>query len=113
MIDSKVKFENHFKLYIPFRDKIIFESELINNNIDFYFEENQPGINISVRYFLKDKDASEIDKIIRKNEIISSIENQILDYKQEQKIQKLYLKVAITIIIVILLVSVAKDYFNK
>ena len=107
MNNASVKFENHFILYIPFRDKIIFESELINNNIEFYFEENQRNINISVKYFLKDKDAKEIDKIIRKNQIISSIDNQIFDYKQERKIQKLYLKVAIATILIILLASLA------
>lgn len=107
-----MKFENHFKLYIPFRDKIIFESELLNNNIEFYYEENQPNINVSVKYFLKDSDAIKIDKIIRENEIISSIENQILDYKEEQKIQKLYLKVAITVILIILFASAAITYFK-
>lgn len=105
MNSISVKFENHFKLYIPFRDKIIFESELINNNIEFYFEENQQNINISLKYFFKDKDASEIDKIIRENQIISSIDNQIFDYKEEQKIQKLYLIVAIATILIILLAS--------
>jgi hypothetical protein len=112
MNNASVKFENHFKLYIPFRDKIIFESELINNNIEFYFEENQPNINVSVKYFLKDSDANEIDKIIRKNEIISSIENQNLDYQHEQKIQKLYLKVAIAIILIFLFASAAISYFK-
>jgi len=103
MNDISVKFENHFKLYIPFRNKIMFESELINNNIAYYFDENQQYINISVKYFFKDKDASKIDKIIRENQIISSIENQVYDYKQEQKIQKLYLIVAIATIMIILL----------
>ena len=112
MNNANVKFENHFKLYVPFRDKIIFESELINNNIEFYYEENQPNINISVKYFLKDSDANEIDKIIRENQIISSIENQILDYKQEQKIQKLYLKVATVTIIIILVASAIIAYFK-
>lgn len=111
MNDVNVKFENYFKLHIPFSDKILFESELINNNIDFYFEENQPDINISIRYFFKVADANEIDKIIRENQIISSIENQVIDYKQEQKIQKLYLKVAIAIVLIILFVSAISNYF--
>ena len=112
MNNASVKFENHFKLYIPSRDKIIFESELINNNIDFHFEENQPNINVSVKYFLKDSDAFEIDKIVCNNQIISSIENQIVDYKQEQKIQKLYLKVAIATILIILFASAAISFFK-
>jgi len=112
MNNANIKFENHYKLYIPFRDKIIFESELTNNNIDFYYEENQPNINVAVKYFFKDSDANKIDKIIRKNQIISSIENQVLDYKQEQKIQKLYIKVAIATVLIILFASAMITYFK-
>ena len=107
-----IKFENHFKVYIPFRDKIIFESELANNNIDFYFDENQPNINVSIRYFFKDTDAIEIDKIIRENQIISSVENLIVDYQEGQKIQKLYIKVAIATILIFILFCIVNKYFS-
>lgn len=107
-----IKFENHFKLYIPFRDKIIFKSELINNNIDFYFDQNQPDINVSIRYFFKDADAIKIDKIICENQIVSNIENQIVDYKEGQKIQKLYITVVISTILVFILICVVSSYFN-
>lgn len=107
-----VKFENHFKLQIAFRYKIVFESELINNDIDFYFEKDQPDINVSIRYFFKHSDAIEIDKIIRNNQIITSSENQIADYEEERQIQKIYIKVAVVAILIFFLACIASNYFN-
>lgn len=41
MNDSNIyiKFENHFKLYLKSKDKIIFEHELRKSRIDYHFDE--------------------------------------------------------------------------
>lgn len=36
MINLDIKFQEHFKLNILFKDKILFENVLIENNIPFY-----------------------------------------------------------------------------
>ena len=111
-MDSRIKSDDHFKLHIPFRDKILFESELTNNDIAFYYDEDQVNINSSIRYLFNESDAKEIDSIIRKQQIIASFENQILDYRDEKKAQKLYLIVALLVVVVFLFASAVVAYFN-
>jgi len=102
----KIKFEEHFKLYVLLKDKIIFESELFKNGIDFYFEENQPNIMGGIRYFLRDIDRLKIDKILIENEIIASTETiPSNDYRDQQKAQKIYAITACIVVGIILLVS--------
>ncbi|NUY79651.1 hypothetical protein HUK80_01990 [Flavobacterium sp. MAH-1] len=106
MKNANVKFGKHYKLEVLFKDKIIFESELYNHGIDFYFEEDQPNISQGIKYFLKDSDRAEVDSIIVQNEIVASTETiQLSDYRDEAKVQKLYLKVTVVITILIGVVS--------
>jgi hypothetical protein len=108
---SNIKFDDHFKLYVLLKDKILFEATLLQNGIDFYFEENQPMISSGIRYFLRDIDRGKIDDIIIKNEIIASVETiPTDDYRDVQKGQKLYLYVAI-IVIVLMLIIILVDSF--
>ena len=103
----KIKFQNHFKLYISLKDKIIFDSELINNKINFHVDyENQPSTITDVRYFLLDSDRIKIDDLLKKNQIIASTETITLtDYPLEKKIRYLYFKIfAIVTLIMILIV---------
>ena len=110
---AKIKFEDHFKLYVLLKDKIIFESELQKSGIDFYFEENQPNLAGGIRYFLRDIDRPKIDKLIVENEIIGSTETiPSYDYRDEQKSQKMYLIVAGIVVGIILIVSGIIGFFN-
>jgi hypothetical protein len=70
----KIKFEEHFKLFVLLKDKIAFKSEFQENGVDFYFEEKQPNITCGIRYFLRDVDRPKIDKIVIENDIIASTE---------------------------------------
>ncbi|MEG0851635.1 MAG: hypothetical protein RSH24_17340, partial [Flavobacterium sp.] len=57
-----IKFQNHFKLYVLLKDKIIFESELNKSNIKYYIDiETQALSDNGIRYFLLDKDQEGID----------------------------------------------------
>ena len=106
MKSNEVKFKNHFKLGISFKDIIIFESELEKYGIKYYCEENEPFISDGVKYFLLDKDREIINQIMLRNDLIASTETiHVSDYREERKIQKLYLKAAILVVIIILLVS--------
>ncbi len=107
----KIKFEDHFKLYVLLKDKILFETSLIQNGVDFYFEENQPIIENGIRYFLRDRDRPKIDEIIIKKEIIASVETiSTDDYRDVHKGQKLYFYVA-AIVIAIMLIIIFFDSF--
>jgi len=109
----KIKFEEHFKLYVLLKDKIIFESELLKNGIDFYIEENQPNISDGIRYFLRDNDRPEIDKVVIENGIIASTETiPSNDYRDQQKMQKIYVITACIVVGIILLVSAIVGLLN-
>ena len=110
---AKLKFENHFKLYVLLKDKILFESELYKNGIDFYFEEDQPNLSGGTRYFLRDIDRPKIDKIINENEIIGSTETiPSYDYRDEQKVQKVYVIAACIVVGIILFASMIVGFFS-
>ncbi len=100
----KVKSKDHFKLYILFQDKIIFENKLFENDIEFYENyENQP-FSDEVRFFLLDKDRERIDLILKTENIIGSIETLgVKDFRQGKKVQYLYLKIAVVVILLTLI----------
>ena len=102
----EIKYENHFKLYVLQKDQIIFESELVRNKIDFYTDiENQPNIVGGIRYFLLDRDSKEIDKIIIENGIIASTETIAnADYRDGQKVNKIYLIIVGIVVGIMLLI---------
>lgn len=103
MKNVDIKYKEHFKLYIPLRDKIIFDSELINHNISFYIDDIIVGVNI--RYFLEDKDREVIEKIICDNKIIDSTETiMISDYREGKQVQKLYLIISLIVVAIMLLI---------
>lgn len=86
-----IKLKEHYKLYILIKDQIIFESELLNNDIKFYSDINeQPSLNGGIRYFLLDSDMSKVDDIIKKNEIVANTESILVyDFEEGKKIFKL------------------------
>jgi len=106
MKDIEVKFQEHFKLEVPFKNMIVFESELQRSGIKYYCEENEPFISDGIRYFLLDNDREKIDSILIKNGIIAGTETiNVVDYRDNQKIQKAYLIVSLIVIGLILIVS--------
>lgn len=110
----QVKYQDHFKLYILFKDNILFESQLLENHIDYFLDTNQVGSQENLRYFLLDKDKEIIESILLKNKIIASIESlSIVDFEQEKKVQYLYLKVALVISIILVLVSLLITIFQN
>jgi hypothetical protein len=93
--NPEILFENNLKIYVLPKDKIIFESELEKQNIEYYCEiENQPMFESGIRYFIKNADRIKIDKIFIQNGIIAHKETiPTSDYRDEKKAMKLYLKV--------------------
>ena len=102
----KIKFQNHFKLYVSLKDKIIFESELIKNGIDFYVDyENQPSTITDIRYFLLDRDRIKIDSLLKETQIIAGTETiGLIDFSLEKKIRHLYLNFFITVLLIMILI---------
>ena len=108
MENPEILFKNHFKIYVLPKDKITFESELEKQNVEYYCDiENQPMFENGIRYFIQDVDKMKLDKVFTENEIIAHTETiQISDYRNEQKVQKLYLKVAGIVIGIIILIMI-------
>ena len=106
----KILFENNLKLYVLPKDKIIFESELEKQNIEYYCDiESQPMFESGIRYFIKNSDRIKIDKIFIENKIIANTETiQNSDYRDGKKIQKVYLKVAGIVIGIMLLIIIVE-----
>jgi hypothetical protein len=70
--NHEILFKNHFKIYVLPKDKIIFESELEKQNVEYYCDtENQPMFENGIRYFIQDFDRKKLNKIFVENEIIA------------------------------------------
>lgn len=106
--NPEILFKNHFKIYVLPKDKIIFESELEKQKVEYYCNiENQPMFENGIRYFIQDFDRIILDKIFTENGIIAHTETiQILDYRDERKAQKLYFKVAGIVIGLMILIMI-------
>ena len=104
MNNIDIKFQEHFKLNILFKDKILFENVLIESNIPFY----KNDLTNDSLYFLFDKDKIKINDLLIKNEIIASTETiPTYDYREQKKVQKLYFK----ILLIVTLITVISIFF--
>jgi hypothetical protein len=106
--NPEILFKEHLKIYVLPKDKIIFESELENQNMEYYSDiENQPMFENGIRYFILDGDRIKLDKIFTENGIIAHTETiPTSDYRDGKKAMKLYLLVGgivagITILMII------------
>lgn len=98
-----IKLSNHFKLIIGIKDKIVFEAELNKNGIPFHLDDNPL---IQTRYFLLDEDRKRIDDIIKVTGIIASTDTiPMTDYADAKKVYKIYLYVAVVVIILFAIAS--------
>ena len=108
--NPKILFENHYKIYVLFKDKITFESQLEDQNVDYYCDlENQPNFENGIRYFIKEIDRIKVDEIFKVNQIIAQTETiNVADYRDGKRIMSIYLKVVgivVAIMIFILLIE--------
>ena len=94
MNNPSIKFQSHFKLKIAFKDKIIFESELHKNSIQYHLEESN-----HTRYFFLDENRNEIDDILKETGIIANTDTiPMTNYSDLMKVNKLYLFIALVVI---------------
>ena len=74
-----IKHQDHFKLYVLLKYKSTFESTLLDNNIDFYYNINEQVFGDSIRYFLLSRDKNKIDSLLVKKEIVANLEQNLVD----------------------------------
>ena len=88
------------------KDTIRFEAAMNHKQIPFYSEINeQPNISDGIRYFILDTDREKVDKLLIENNIIASTETiSNYDFRDQKKFYKVYVWVAI---IIILLISIS------
>lgn len=110
--NSDILFQEHMKIYILLKDKIIFETELENQNIEYYCDlENQHLLVDGIRYLILDNDRLKIDKILIENKIIANFETiATSDFTDQRKISNIYLKVS-GIVAGIMVLIIIFDYF--
>ncbi|RAK20628.1 hypothetical protein B0I03_10747 [Flavobacterium aquaticum] len=111
---AEVKFQEHFKLNVLFKDYILFENLLLEYNIDYYHNNNENSdISDGTRFFLLDKDRAIIDQLLIDNEIIASTETiMISDYREERKVQKFHFLVYLFVVGLIILIIFIIDFFK-
>jgi len=112
---ASVKFQSHFKLYVLFKDYILFEALLNKNEIDYYTEISENSfVSEGIRYFLLDSDRIKIDEILKKNDIIASTETiHVTDYRHEKKLIKFEFYVYLIITILVILLIISMDFFKS
>lgn len=92
----EIKFRNHFRLNIPFKDKILFEATLYEKNIPFHLDDNPMAL---TRYFFLDEDRDRVNRVLKEIEVVASTDTiKMTDYADARKINKMYLFVVIIII---------------
>ncbi|NHN27930.1 hypothetical protein FIA58_019810 [Flavobacterium jejuense] len=101
--NSSIQFQDYFKLYVLFKDKIIFEELLFKNDIKFCNDDNEI-LNDSCRYFLLNKDRNKIDKLLIGNKIIASTETiPTYDYRENIKVQRIFFLVILVVIVLMVI----------
>jgi hypothetical protein len=99
----EIKFRDHFRLNIPFKDKILFEAALNEKNIPFHIDDNPMAY---TRYFLLDEDRQQIDAVLKEMGIIAGTDTiRMTDYGDSKKVHKVYLYVAIVVIALLVVVA--------
>ena len=109
--NPEILFKEHLKIYVLPKDKIIFESELENQNIEYYSDlENQPMFENGIRYFILDTDRIKLDKIFRDNGIIAHTETiPTSDYRDGRKAMKLYLIITAIVAGIMILIALVEN----
>jgi hypothetical protein len=112
--NPEILFKNHLKIYILLKDKIIFENELENNNIQFYCDiEKQPSFEEGIRYYIQDIDRMKLDIILKENGIIAHTDiNPISDYRDYKKVISLYLKIALIVTVIIIFIIIIESLYK-
>lgn len=106
-----IKHRDHFKLTIALKDKIIFEAELHNNDIQFHLDNNPLAL---TRYFLLEEDRNRIDDILKQTGIIASTDTiRLTDYSDAKKVYKIYLYVAVMVVMLFVIAIVVIDYVKE
>jgi hypothetical protein len=108
---AEILSKDHYKLFILFRDNIVFESKLIEYNIDYFVDLNQSGSLEQIRYFLLVKDIEVVDDILKENSIIGTIETlNIIDFEVAKKVYALFLKTILIVVLLFILLKIVESF---
>lgn len=97
----RVKFDRHFKLYVPVRDVTSFENELSQKGIAYYTDKRKGlHFNEMVLYCILHKDSATVHQILIDKQYVLNSEAVALNViSEERKMVNLYLKFALLFII--------------
>lgn len=111
MINNEINLQKYFKIDIPLKNHIVFESEVNQRGLEYKkVKETQLTSNIS--YFILKTDFKIIDKILIENDIVAytNISNYN-DSSDTRKFIKICLITAVLIIIIILVTLTIEKFF--
>ena len=83
---------------------------MLCRQIDYFYDSDQVFGSGSMRYFLLEKDRGLIDLLLNENDIVGSIESLgVQDFRLEKKVQYLYLKVALIVSVLMIIIFFIYD----
>jgi hypothetical protein len=106
--------KDHFKLYILFKDTIVFENELQKRELDYLCDPMETMANNLKRYYVLEKDKGIINSIIIKHGIVASTETiNMTDYSDAKQANKLFLVVGVIAILLFAIVASIYSVIDK
>ena len=110
---NKTVFDNNtFRLYIPFGKYLTLESILKEENIKFHIDFQTPNsVTDFVRFYFEKKDEILVNQILSRHEIEATDDFFVpADFKKEQKVFTLYLKLFGILLTFVLLYYLIQNY---
>jgi len=95
-------FDNEqYRIYIPFRKSIEFESKLCEANIEYWTDSEMQTASGDIRFYFNKKDAARIEKILKENKIQSADDFKVpSDYPAYQKLYFRAIVLAIALFVI-------------
>jgi len=101
-----INFQDHFKLYVLFKDIIVFEHELQLKHVSFHVDPGEAFLKNERRYFLLEKDQFTINEIIKKKGIVASTETiTMTDYTDVRKVNTLLLYIVVVVVVLLIVTA--------
>ncbi|MDT0556756.1 hypothetical protein [Patiriisocius hiemis] len=110
MIKTEINLQKYFKIDIPLKNHIVFESEVNQRGLQ-YKKIKETQITSSISYFILKTDFEIIDKILIENHIVANTnDGNYNDFRDTRKFIKICLLIAILIITIILLFFIVERF---
>lgn len=110
----RVRFRNHFKVDIRFKDTVKFENELNDRGLDFYVDyQSESPSGALIEYYILQKDKTVVSEFLQENEIaVNADAVQFTSLNLQPNFMSLYLKLVGAFIVLMALLQVIDTVVN-